>query len=127
MGFLGGRMNRATYWACIGFMVAVFGALYVFGGMQPRVSEVVLLLLVVPRLHDINRSGWIAVGVFALEITIAVALSVWLDDEELVLEGLGFVALAIAALLIWLGIVPGDRYENRYGDAPKPGVSFGRR
>lgn len=127
MGFLGGRMNRATYWSCIGFMVTVVGALYVFGGIQPRISEVVLVLLVVPRLHDIDRSGWIAAGIFALEITIVLALSAWLDDEELVLEGLGFVALAIAVLLIWLGIIPGDQYGNRYGEAPRPGVSFGRR
>jgi len=127
MGFLRGRMNRATYWACIGCIAAMVGAFYFFGGVQPRVTEVVLILLVVPRLHDIDRSGWIAIGVFALEITIALVLSVWLDDEELVLEGLVFVALAIAVLLIWLGTIPGDQYGNRYGEAPRPGVGFGRR
>jgi len=124
MSFLRGRMNRANYWLSIILVITLTVAFTALSGKDPHVSEVVLLMLVIPRLHDIDRTGWIAVGVVAFEIAATIGLFAWLDDEELVFQGMGFVTLAIAVLMIWLGSIPGDRYGNRYGDAPKPGIFF---
>lgn len=127
MGFLSGRTNRATYWLCLAILAGLTTALALWTGKAARVSEVILLFIAVPRLHDIDRSGWIAAGVIGLEYVSALALFVYLDDVDLAMMGMGVVTLIMATLMIWLGVIPGDQYGNRYGDAPPPGLSLWKR
>src|SRR5215204_881364 len=57
LGFLKGRMNRATYWLGLAVGLAVFALLRIFM-KDASINEVVLLILAIPRLHDTGRSGW---------------------------------------------------------------------
>ena len=64
MKFLKTRMNRSTYWMCLGVVVALalFSA-FVLEKKSGYVSEVILALVCVPRMHDIGKSGWVVAGV----------------------------------------------------------------
>jgi len=126
MGFLSGRANRATYWFSLGVvaLLVVTGALLFHAPV--KVSEIVLVFVCVPRLHDIGRSGWIAGGVFLVEIAVITAAALLLQDEDGILAVAGVMALVIAGLLIWLGCIPSDRVSNAYGGQPGPGIGFGR-
>lgn len=52
-----GRINRATYWAILGGMIAFVVAVSAFGYEPPRIAEGLLIFLCAPRLHDLGRSG----------------------------------------------------------------------
>ena len=78
----------------------------------------------VPRLHDIGRSGWIVLGVIALEICIVVVAAVVGGDTDAILIGGGIATLVIALLAIWLGCIPGQPHANRWGPPPAPGVNL---
>jgi uncharacterized membrane protein YhaH (DUF805 family) len=120
-----GRINRATYWVLLIAVIALFTV--VIAVMQKRMpyGEIALIVLCVPRLHDIGWSGWWAGGVIIAEIAVvAGALASLPEDSALVVMGL-FV-FAVGILLIVLGLIPGQVGTNRFGAAPAPGVSFGR-
>ena len=124
MGFLSGRTNRPTYWLSLGVVVAIIGIGALVFHAQAKVSEIILIMVCVPRLHDIGRSGWVAVGVVLAEIVVllgAVMLNV--DDETFELLA-GLTVLVIAGLLIWLGCIPSDKVSNRFGYEPTPGIGF---
>ena len=119
------RINRATYWlAYLVFMVAVSALAYIGklnGGM-----EIMMVLIGVPRLHDIGRSGWLVGAAILAEVVIVVAVAIvaTVDTVEIVA---GFIFLVIAALGIWLGTIPSQSIANRWGEPPGPGIRFGRR
>ena len=124
MGFLKGRTNRATYWLSLG-VIAVLVAIAALVFHAPvKISEVVLIWVCVPRLHDIGRSGWIAAGVFLAEIVVAIGSVFLFSDPDMAAAMLGVMVLAIAGLLIWLGCIPGDRIVNDFGDPPARGIGF---
>ena len=127
MEYLRGRTNRATYWLSLGLLVAILGLLYATVGTPPQLNEAVLILLAIPRLHDIGRTGGIAGGVFAIDIALVLALGFSIRDEALRLEAYGVLNLAIMALLIWLGAIRGDPNANYFGAPPAPGIAFRRR
>lgn len=125
MAMLQGRMNRAMYWLCVAIIAALYFAMnFVFQKHTP-ISEVVLIFLCVPRLHDIGRSGWFALIPIALEIGAAVAAFSSLPQET-ALTVMGIIVLIIGGLIIWLGCIPGDPSTNRFGEAPTPGLEFKR-
>jgi uncharacterized membrane protein YhaH (DUF805 family) len=118
-----GRINRSSYWLGLLLFVAIFIALGLLTAKPPHVTEVVLVILATPRLHDIGKSGWWAGGVFLAEIAIVViALVAFQLDTAMAVFGL--FALVVMGLLIWLGTVPGDLNPNRYGEPPIPGISM---
>jgi len=104
--------------------VAILGLLHATSGVPPHVNEALLVLLAIPRLHDIGRTGWIAAGVFAVHFALVLALGLSIHDEALRLQAFGVVNLAVVALLIWLGAIRGDPNPNRFGGPPAPGLSF---
>ena len=90
------------------------------------VSEVVLIFICVPRLHDIGLTGWIAGGVFLLEIVTAIA-AVAVLGLEAGRVALGLFVIALAGLLILLGALRGQKGSNRFGPPPRPGLRFWRK
>jgi uncharacterized membrane protein YhaH (DUF805 family) len=122
---LQGRMNRAMYWLCVAIIAALYLGMNFFFQEHTPISEVVLVILCVPRLHDIGRSGWFALIPIALEIGAAVAAFSSLPPDT-ALAVMGIIVLIFAGLIIWLGCIPGDPSTNRFGEAPAPGIDFKR-
>lgn len=118
-----GRVNRATYWLCVGVIVVLYAASNIYLERNVPVSEIVLVLLCVPRLHDIGRSGWLVVGPLVFEIG-AVVAAFSLLPQQTALAVAGVATIIITALLVWLGCIPGDTAANRFGEPPAPGLTF---
>ena len=72
--YLKGRTNRATFWLLYAVVVALYGGVAVIAGKPPGMAEFVLILLAVPRLHDIDATGWLAVGPIVAEFVLVWAL-----------------------------------------------------
>jgi uncharacterized membrane protein YhaH (DUF805 family) len=125
VGFLNTRTNRATYWLCLAALAILYGALNAFSQKQVAVSEGVLIVLCIPRLHDIGRSGWWAGAVFALELATAAGAFLTLSLQQATIV-MGVFVLLVCVLLIWLGAIPGQPETNVYGDPPGRGLSFKR-
>ena len=120
-----GRINRATYWLCLVVITAIFAAIIAFTDKRVPYGEIVLIVLCVPRLHDVGRSGWWVGGVLIAEIVIVVtALASLPEDQALMVVGL--FSLFILVGLVVLGALPGQPGPNRFGPPPAPGLSFGR-
>jgi uncharacterized membrane protein YhaH (DUF805 family) len=71
MGWRYGRSNRATYWAGIGIVIVLFVGMNLHASKTVPVPEFILIVLSVPRLHDIGKSAWWAGAVFLFEIAVA--------------------------------------------------------
>jgi uncharacterized membrane protein YhaH (DUF805 family) len=118
-------MNRATYWLTLGIII-VFTVLFnLFGKRQVGVSEVLLLFICVPRLHDVGKSGWWAGGFFLGELAL-LALSFATLPLIYATIPMGLYVLIVGGLMIWLGTMPGDPAANRFGEPPPPGIGLAR-
>lgn len=117
------RINRTTYWLMLVIALALAALLGRFGPAATAASVVLFLYVSVPRLHDIGRSGWIAVAVLVPEIVIgiAVGLLVPAPDRPAILGVIGMVVLGLQAIL---GCIPGNLAPNRWGKPPAKGLSF---
>jgi len=124
-GITRGRINRATYWVSLAAVIAVFTAVIAFTEMRMPYGEAVLILLCVPRLHDIGRSGWWVGGVIIAEIAVVAGALIALPEDEAMIV-LGLFVIVVAILLVVLGAISGQAGANRFGGAPAPGLSFGR-
>ena len=121
-----GRINRATYWVWFALVAALYVVLSVVLPGRTTVSEVVLIIVCVPRLHDIGRSGWLVLGPLALEIAVVVAGMALLPAANLLMVG-GVATLVILAAMIWLGAIPGEPTANRFGEPPAPSIQLRRK
>ena len=118
-----GRMNRATYWLCLGILVAAVAIMSVFGVRPPRIGEAMLLLMCGPRLRDLGRSGWWVLIPLGIELaTIIVAFAVFSTEDAEVLFGSVF--LAVVGFIVVLGLIPGQPHANRFGEPPKSPFAF---
>jgi uncharacterized membrane protein YhaH (DUF805 family) len=126
MAFLQGRTNRATYWLCLAIIVLLLFLANIVARKPIALSEVVLVILCVPRLHDIGRSGWFMVGPLVFEVVGAV-LGFTLLPAGVAMSAMVGVTLVIIGLVIWLGTIPGQPAANRFGEPPAPGIPFKRR
>ncbi|HWU79595.1 MAG TPA: DUF805 domain-containing protein [Caulobacter sp.] len=117
-------MNRATYWAMLGLIVALTAGGAALFHKPPKVTEIVLLFICIPRLHDVGRSGWWAGGVMLAEIAVAFAAPFVLGDVEAAAVAMGVVVLVLIGLLAWLGAMRGQAEVNRFGPPPSPGLWF---
>ena len=124
MGFMKGRTNRATYWLSLGVIGVLLAITVLVFHTEVRVGEILLIWICVPRLHDIGRSGWIAGGGLLAEIALAIGAVVLFHDPDTAAAALGVVTLVIAALLIWLGCIPGNRSANKFGEPPASGIGI---
>lgn len=83
----------------IGFVIAGLLGIYVLAIIVPSIA------LFVRRLHDINQTGWIALGVYVISLIPLIGL-------------LGSIAQIV------IGVIPGTVGENKYGPDPKnPGAA----
>jgi uncharacterized membrane protein YhaH (DUF805 family) len=119
------RINRASYWLLVAVAVGLVFVLTYFG-KRSSIFEIALVLVAVPRLHDIGRSGWIVAGVIALEIAVIGIAAVASGDPEIILTASGAFVVFIALLGIWLGAIPGEPHANKWGPPPAPGLSFNK-
>lgn len=116
------RMNRATYWMCLALLAAwaVF-AVFVLRSNRGVISEAIVALVCVPRVHDIGKSGWIVAGVLASYVIFVIGMA-WNADADTILLSVGIVNVGLTFVLIHLGLVPGDPTANQYGDPPPSGI-----
>jgi uncharacterized membrane protein YhaH (DUF805 family) len=124
LDFLKGRTNRATYWLGLGIGFGVLALIRIIM-RDASINEVLLLILAIPRLHDIGRSGWWVLASLGLTFGAAALCLAFIPAEDIGLA-LGAVVLGLLALLAWLGVVPGQADENRFGPRPRSGVDFRR-
>jgi uncharacterized membrane protein YhaH (DUF805 family) len=115
-----GRVNRACYWLGLAMTISTLVAINMLSSEPVRISEAILAIFCVPRLHDIGRSGWWLLAPLALEVGGGIASAVYLPPETMEAAP----ALVIVGFLIWLGAVPGEVKANRFGDPPPPGLQF---
>lgn len=123
MQALSGRTNRITYWLCIGAVVALVAALRLFG-LKATVPEFVLVIAAIPRLHDIGRSGWWVLCPLAAEAALLPMVFLTELSGPALMGAAAIVTMVMAGAAIWLGVIPGEATENRFGRRPAPGFSF---
>lgn len=113
-GFLKGRGNRKEYWAAIGVMFGLGVVIGFFGGSVGSAFSAPSLLFMVRRLHDIGKSGWWALAITFGPIVPMLALMPFAPMTVLI----PLVVLLSLVWTIWLGAIPGEPHENRWGPAP---------
>jgi uncharacterized membrane protein YhaH (DUF805 family) len=123
MNFYSGRMNRKAFWLSFLLCIALYGVMNYFSTQPIGVSEAVLAILCVPRLHDIGKSGWyVLIGVGVEAAGLGIGFSFFPMEEAMGIAGLA--TLVIFGLMAWLGAIPGDPNPNRWGEPPVAGLSF---
>jgi len=108
------RTNRATFWASLAILalaLVLFRWLHAPAGVAAALG---LLVIAVPRLHDLGYSGWWAGGVL-LALTGAL-LAAAFHSEMVATHAAGGIILLLIAAALWLGIMPGEKKENRWGN-----------
>ena len=121
-----GRFNRATYWLCLCILVGAVALMSAVGIRPPRVGEGMLVLMCVPRLHDLGKSGWWVLIPIGIElVTIVTAVAVLSPEDASIVFGAVF--LAVAGFIVVLGLIPGQPHANRFGDPPKSPFAFRER
>ena len=120
MDFLKGRTSRPTYWLTVGICVLLYGVIYLVTGDHMSISEVVLMIVCIPRLHDIGKSGWWAGSVLLAEFAL-LALALATLSLEQATQAMGIFVFVVAGLMVWLGCIPGQPFANKFGEPPAPG------
>lgn len=126
MTFLQGRTNRAIYWLSIGIAGLLYAGMSLVFHRQVSVGEAVLIFIGIPRLHDIGRSGWLTLAPIAIEVVGGVA-ALTLLPHETARTVMGVLVLVIGALMIWVGVIPGQPSSNRFGEPPLPALQGWRK
>lgn len=114
-GWLSGRANRKEYWL---FIAAVFGVGLVLSSLPPAGQSVgvgVVTMVQIRRLHDIGRTGWWVVANLGLQVVTAVGL-IAANPPASVFSAV--VAVVTLIPIAWLGALPGEPFENRFGPPP---------
>lgn len=124
-GLFNYRINRATYWASIASFMLLLGVFAHLGKLSGGI-ELMMVVVGIPRLHDIGRSGWLIGAAVLAEFTIFVGLMSAGASSGALEISLSILVLLIAALAVWLGFVPGQSESNRWGEPPAPGIRFGK-
>lgn len=111
-----GRARRREYWLWCGVALAWVGILGPTGNNLSRiVLPIAVMLQVFRRLHDIGLSGWWYPGFVLLEIAMISGLAATLSPEWATL--ISSASVLLGAIL--LGLVPGSRQHNRFGQRPE--------
>jgi uncharacterized membrane protein YhaH (DUF805 family) len=113
--WLAGRSSRREYWIWIAIILAISIALSfsplkgTSGGMTA-----VLLFAQIRRLHDVGRTGWWAVAATFAPLIVMLPLMAVASLEVAALLG----TVIELGLIVWIGVIPGDPAENRFGRTP---------
>jgi uncharacterized membrane protein YhaH (DUF805 family) len=118
------RTNRATYAVTMAAFVAIVALLVATVG-RPGPTEVVAAFIVIPRLHDIGRSGWWYLPILVGSILIAL-VGIQMGGLEAAQIALGLYTLLVLALFGLLALIPGQPTANKWGEPPAPGISWKR-
>jgi uncharacterized membrane protein YhaH (DUF805 family) len=118
-----GRINRARYWAYVTAALALCTIVWIFSPTGPYFS-VFTMFICVPRLHDIGRSGWFALGFSSAEIELATQLFPYRPPPFIEVPTAGTMVLAavVVGAFIWLGVIPGQPGANKFGPPCPPGL-----
>ena len=119
--FIKGRINRAVFWLCLVMMVIIAVVARLAFNTGHGLSEGILVIFCIPRLHDIGRSGWHVLWGVGTEL---IVMGMGLAFLPLALFPLaaGVATLLVFGLLIVLGCLKGDPAANRFGEPPPPGL-----
>ncbi|MBB1179707.1 DUF805 domain-containing protein [Brevundimonas aurantiaca] len=139
-----GRIRRSHFW--IGWLIllgvgVVAGWLPIIGGLISLALIWPNLAITVKRLHDMGKTGWLAAipwGAAIVFMTIGFVMVMgaaiaggmgpdYYEDNPAALfammsPGVGafvLAALVPLAFLLWIGLVEGDKGDNRFGPNPK--------
>ena len=118
------RTNRATYAAMLAILVVLVTIFLGFSGKSGP-TEVIAAFIVIPRLHDVGRSGWWYLPLVIGEIVAAV-VGYQMGGVENAYIVAGFYIFFVLALFILLALVPGQPAANKWGYPPPPGISWKR-
>ncbi|WP_334162124.1 DUF805 domain-containing protein [Phenylobacterium sp.] len=113
--WLAGRANRREYWISVGVLLAVVVAAGMLG-LEYGGGIIAGLLMVfwIRRFHDLGRTGWWAPAILFWQ-AVASALAFGLGGAT----ALAVVSLAVILVpLVWIGALPGQPFENRFGPPP---------
>jgi uncharacterized membrane protein YhaH (DUF805 family) len=113
-GYLKARSNRKEYWLAMLAMTGVGFVFGLFGGSVGTALAAPSLIFMVRRLHDIGKSGWWALAITFGPLVPMVALLPFAPMTVL----LPLVMLLSLIWTIWLGAIPGEPHENRWGPPP---------
>ena len=111
----GTRIDRKALWIGAA-IITVFYGLLIF--LPPQIAMVRLVLLIAwialytHRLHDIGLSGWWQAPLYLAEAVAAAGMVYANLSLDLILAVIG---LMQAGFTIWLGVVPGQPGDNRFG------------
>ncbi|MBX7533460.1 DUF805 domain-containing protein [Qipengyuania sp. 1XM1-15A] len=126
---IGYRINRPTYWANLLGIIALLAALIYFDIIGESNGSgaivVVFAILAGTRLHDIGISAKYALAGAVVHSILGVFLIVAKGLEQ-ALVPLGLLNLAFLVLLVWLGLVPGEKDANEWGPRPPDGINWKR-
>jgi len=117
--FGGARVDRKTYWIGVCATLAIGVALSFIPGARIGVTGLTTVLFArvfTARLHDLGRSGWWQMVVYALMLgTIVAAMAAKLSENV----ALGLAFLIQFAFTVGLGSIPGQQRTNRFGPPSK--------
>ncbi|WP_448664995.1 DUF805 domain-containing protein [Sphingomonas sp. CJ20] len=119
---MSGRIGRGEFWAfAAGF--AVIGALLLWlVDIEPAgFAGAAVVSAVVPRLHDLGRTGWWAALPLGCAAIVLILGSLWIVPRPVVLAAFVVLGSAFLAWLVVLGILPGQPGRNRFGPPPRSG------
>jgi len=118
---MGARINRKVYALWAGALIAVTVGVGLLGsaslGRGVGIGlQYVWIMMFTARLHDLGRSGWWQVLLYAAQVALMLGLAFgagWQVDEAA-----GLAAILQFVATIALGLIPGQRGPNRFGPAP---------
>lgn len=113
--WLRGRAARLEYWLwTVILLLASYRASTVMVPLAGLILTLLGIAVLVRRLHDVGLSGWwILAAILGQIVVYAVATSVWGEAWAQFAA-----AMALFAAQAVLGLVPGQRSENRFGQPP---------
>ena len=114
------RMNGRTFAVSSAVLVVAYTAMLAFTDRPPGI-DVLASFIVVPRLHDVGRSGWWYLSVLPVELAL-VGLGMWLGGSDGIALGAVLFVLLFFLLMIVLTLIPGELGANRWGDPPPRGI-----
>jgi len=84
----------------------------------------ILILVCIPRLHDIGRTGWFALGLFIAELQVDVQLFPYRSLRLIEAPTTGAIVLAVGlvAAVVCIGLIPGQPGANKFGPPCRPGL-----
>jgi len=115
------RMNRATFALWVAVMIVMYTVMIALDARPPGI-EIISSFAIVPRLHDLGRSGWWFLLVVVLEILAVIIGASSGGDDGMQMAGGVFIVLFILCAIV-LGMIPGQAQPNRWGDPPPRGIN----